>query len=240
VSCDLNGGGGGLLWDEPLIETGQVALTKSPGLDKLAAYYCPEALGETTCDLAVGSPPPETDLLFRFDLPLMVTNPNTFAIPAVELLTVIDLFPGEQAQHLAAICVAFCEDGDATCTGDPGAGACSSDEPEINSIEDFAQAAENYLSVYVESQLSGQVPPELKVRMLAANAESTLHMLFDIAPDPLLQALQKAFLDNIDNVLAGNYEVTIPYSIQGSLFFVIESVGKIGVNFGPIQGEWKF
>jgi len=237
LSCDLSGAGGGLGWDEPVVETRAVALTESPSADKLAAWYCPDAMGEAMCTPLVGDKPDESELLFRFDLPLDVSNTNSFPVPAVELLAVIDLFPGAQVQHLAAVCVSFCDAGETKCSGTK-AGACSSDEPEINTLDDFANAAEDYLNLYVEDYVGGEVPPELKVRMIPANDTSSLHMAFDVAPDPLLQAMEKAFLDNIDDALAGDLSIEIPYSIEGALWVVIEGVGKIGINFGPISGEW--
>ena len=134
--CEFAGGGAGVGdlyvdWQDPLVETGAVELTDYPSAGKLAAWYCPriadsEVVREA-CVVTVGPAPLPSELLFKFVLPVKVTNPNPFPLPAVELLTVLSLFPGVQSEKLAALCVSFCEEGDTSCLS-PVQGACASTE----------------------------------------------------------------------------------------------------------------
>jgi hypothetical protein len=229
--------------NEPVITTGNVALVQYPGVLTLAAYYCPLLLNDPFVEIAcaglVGPVPPMTELIFRFELPLFVENPNDFPIPAVELLTALNLFPGEDRRQLAAICVSFCEVGDMECL-EKAPGTCSSNEPEINTLEDLASAALDYLSVYIASRVSGEVPPELRVRMIDPHETALVQVTFDLHPEPLLDALEIAFSDHLDEIL-NQEEVTvaIPYDIEGAIWFVVENFGRFGVNFGPIEGLWE-
>ncbi len=231
------------LLEEPVVTTGDVALIQYPGVSTLSAYYCPLLLDdpfvEIACTGLVGPVPPMSELIFRFELPLFVENTNDFDLPAVELLTALNLFPGEARRQLAAICVSFCEVGDLECL-DKAPGTCTSDEPEINSLEDLASAALDYLSVYIASRVSGEVPPELRVRMIQANSKAQVQVTFDLHPDPLLEALEIAFADHLDEII-DQEEVTIviPYDIEGAIWFVVENFGRFGINFGPIESVWK-
>lgn len=227
---------------EPVVTSGDVALVQYPGLLTLSAYYCPLLLDDPFVDVLcvglVGPVPPMSDLIFRFELPLFVENSNDFALPAVELLTALNLFPGEDRRQLAAICVSFCEVGDLECL-DKGPGTCSSDEPEILTLEDLAAAALDYLSVYVASRVAGEVPPELRVRMIPPNSQAQVQVTFDLHPAPLLEALEVAFADHLEEIIdEEDVTVVIPYDIEGAIWFVVENFGRFGVNFGPIEGEW--
>lgn len=229
--------------DQPVITSGPVALVQHPGVATLSRYYCPllldEPFVEVACAGLVGPVPPMSDLIFRFELPLFVENPNDFDLPAVELLTALNLFPGEDRRQLAAICVSFCEVGDLECL-DKGPGTCSSDEPEINTIEDLASAALNYISVYIASRVAGQVPPELRVRMIPAHAKAEVLVTFDLHPQPLLEALEIAFADHLEEIFDDeDVAIVIPYDIDGAIWFVVENFGRFGINFGPIEGEWE-
>ena len=229
--------------DKPVVTPGAVSLVQHPSVVTLSRYYCPLLLDdpfvEVACAGLVGPVPPMSDLIFRFELPLFVDNPNDFPLPAVELLTALNLFPGEDRRQLAAICVSFCEVGDLECL-DKAPGTCSSDEPEINTLEDLAAAALDYLSVYIASRVAGQVPPELRVRMIPPNSKVEVLVTFDLHPKPLLAALEIAFADHLDEIFnEEDVTVVIPYDIEGAIWFVVENFGRFGINFGPVEGEWQ-
>lgn len=230
--------------EDPEVAVGEVHLTESPSIARLGAYYCPmlydSILVDQVCSAALGTPPLETELQFRFTLPLVVKNPNSFPIPAVEVLTAITVFPKTTSHELAALCVTFCENGDLSCQG--GADACRSTEPEVNSVDDFVAAAANYMWLYIENEVAGTVPPELRIKTIPANGEATIHLTFSLSPEPLLELLEVAFTDEIDTLVAGQSEdvwITIPYAVEGGIWFVVENFGKFGINFGPIEGEWS-
>ncbi len=247
-SCEFGplGDGASVLipdYDEPTITVGAIALTENPSVLSLAAYYCPrfadDLITRGLCELNPEPTPVASELLFKFVVPLQIENPNPFPLPAVELLTALEVFPGETNRELGAVCIAFCDENDADCL-DPVEGACSSDEPEIRTAEDFVEAAADFLSIYVTTVATGQVPPELKIKMIQPESSATVVVAFSISPDALLETLWIAFSEHSDEVFnADEFTVVIPYAVRGALWFVIENFGKIGVNFGPVEGEWE-
>ena len=232
----------GVIVDTPEVEVGKAKLVANPSIYDLGAYYCPQLwdvpLVEQACALALGPVPNDKELAFRFQLPITVYNPNDFPLPAVELLTVLNLFPGEDRRQLAALCISFCEDGDLACA-ETGAGTCESDEPEINSLEDFATAALNYIWLYLEAELTDQVPPELKVKTIPAGADMTISITLELSPDAILDALMVTFENHLQDVIdSEQVAITIPYDVEGALWFEVTNFGRFGVNFGPLEGEW--
>lgn len=247
-SCEFGplGDGTGVLipdYDEPTITVGEVALTENPSVLTLAAYYCPrfadDLITRGLCELNPEPTPVSSELIFKFVVPLTIDNPNSFPLPAVELLTALEVFPGETNRELGAVCVAFCDENDTDCL-DPVEGACTSDEPEIRTAEDFVEAAADFLSIFVTTVATGGVPPELKVKMIEPHSSATIVVAFSISPDALLEVLWIAFSEHQDDVFdAKDFSVHIPYAVRGAIWFVIENFGKIGVNFGPVEGEWE-
>lgn len=228
--------------EKPEVTSGEAALVKYPSLQKLGAYYCPLVFGDPItaglCAYALGDVPPHSELIFRFQLPLYVENKNSFPLPAVELLTALNVFPGEDRKQLAAICVSFCEEGDVSCL-EQADGTCSSDEPEIATIDDFVDAALGFITLYIEKTVAGEVPPELKVKLIPPNTNGVILVTFDLAPEPLLEALEVAFNNHLEEVI-DDEEVTIkiPYDVEGAIWFVVENFGRFGINYGPIEGAW--
>jgi hypothetical protein len=228
----------------PEVSVGDVTLARSPAFRQLASYYCPRVysvpLVEDVCRGLVGTPPPERDLFFRFVLPLEVGNPNEFPLPAVSLLTALEVFSGSDARELSAVCIRFCDTSEADCN--PYApDACYSDDPEIRSLDDFAGAALNYLTVFVANSVQGTVPPELRVKTIPAQGKATVFITFDVAPGAVLSVLEVLFLAQVDKLVSGEaFSLSIPYSIQGSIWFHVQNFGRFGVSYGPVDGIWEF
>lgn len=245
-SCDpltLGDSGTSYFMSDPIVKVGQLELTENPSFSELASYYCPQLydtlLVEEACQLALGTAPLLEDLRFRFVLPLDVENPNDFPLPAVELLTILSVFHGEQAEELSAVCVSFCDATDATCNPYQD-GACESDDPDILTMDDFAQTALDFLTLYISQAITGAVPPELKVKTIPARGRGTVFISFEIAPEAVLDVLEQLFLDQIDDVVAGDsFAISIPYRIEGTVWFHVENFGRFGIQYGPVESDWN-
>ncbi|MBM4371125.1 MAG: hypothetical protein FJ098_05700 [Deltaproteobacteria bacterium] len=245
TSCDflLPGGGAGEvpLFQAPEVELQQAALTDYPGVGELGAWYCPDLMGPgaaLACDVLVGPPPPEDQLQFLFQVGINVSNPNPIPLPAVEVLVSLTLFPEVADSALGAICLGFCEDTDPDCSPEPLAGQCSSDEPELVTIEDFGAAAFGLLFAVVSE--GGGVPPELRIRTIPAGESGSMYIALGVSVDAMLDLLYAVFADHWeDYVDAGDLVVRIPYRLEGTLWFVVEGLGKIPVSFGPLDGAWE-
>ena len=230
----------GTLFTPPEVELKKAALTEYPGISELGAWYCPELIGAgggLACDLLVGPQPYEEDMQFLFQVGIDVANPNTYPLPAVELLVSLTLFPDVADQTLGAICLGFCDENDQDCSPEPLAGQCSSDEPELVTIEDFGAAALGLVFAVVSE--GGGVPPELRIRTIPAGESGTMYIALGVSLTTMLDLLEAVFYDQwIDYIDAGDLSVVIPYRIEGTLWFVVEGLGKIPISFGPLDGQW--
>jgi len=246
-SCDFFDQAQGLMEtvvEVPAVSVGDIELARSPAFGKLAGYYCPRVysapLVDDLCRNLVGAPPPVEELFFRFVLPLEVGNPNEFPLPAVSLLTALEVFSGDEARELSAVCIRFCDTSEVDCNPyDPN--ACYSDDPDIRSVDDFAGAALNYLTIYLADSVQGTVPPELRVKTIPALGKATVFITFDVAPGAVLSVMEALFLAQVDKLVSGDtFALSIPYSIQGSIWFHVQNFGRFGVSYGPVEGTWDF
>ena len=179
-------------------------------------------------------------MAFQFQIDLGVTNPNSFPLPAVEMLVALSLFPNHYQQTLAAVCLGFCEPDDFTCSPKPLQGQCSTDEPEILSVEDLTAAALELLILVVASEATGGPPPEIQIKTIPAHGTRTMNITLAISVRTLLELLEAVFADNWIEYLDGqDFGLTIPYRIEGSIWFVVEGFGKVPIRFGPLDGEWN-
>ena len=233
--------GFGKLFQPPQVELQQAALTDYPGVSELGAWYCPDLVGAggaIACDLLLGPAPYEEDMQFLFQVGIDVANPNSYPLPAVELLVSLTLFPDVADQTLGAICLGFCDENDLDCTPEPLEGQCTSDEPELVTIEDFGAAAlELVFAVVTEG--GGGIPPELRIRTIPAGESGTMYVALGVSLTTMLDLLEVVFYDHwADYVDTGDLSVVIPYRVEGTLWFVVEGFGKIPISFGPLDGEW--
>ena len=60
------------------------------------------------CTIGLGSPPPQSQLVFEFGVPVTIKNPNNIPIPALDILLALKLFPGQGAEALGSVCVSMC------------------------------------------------------------------------------------------------------------------------------------
>jgi len=220
----------------PTLAVGDVALTARPSLDALARWYCPDLIGAggaLACSALLGPSPSEAELAFVFSVPIDVGNPNAFPLPALEALVSLTLFPATTDRTLGAVCASFCDD--ATCAGLPDAGTCRSAEPELKDVGDFAAAALRLLTL-----AAGGTTPDLGVPTIAAHGSRRLTLSIAIDVGTVLELLANELAERWQDYLS-NRAVTlaIPYEVDGTLWFVVEGVGRVGFGFGPLAGTWS-
>jgi hypothetical protein len=85
----------------------------------------------------------------------------------------------------------------------------------------------------------GGVPPELRIRTIPAGESGTMYIALGVSLTTMLDLLETVFYDHwADYVDTGDLAVIIPYRVEGTLWFVVEGLGKIPISFGPLDGEW--
>ena len=66
------------------------------------------------------------------------------------------------------------------------------------------------------------------------------HIQFDFNIDMTLSLMENILMDLGEDILTGrNLSVSIPYSMEGTLFFQAQGGGS-ALGFGPIDDKWKF
>ncbi len=241
ASCNVlqlaSWGQGSPLFTPPDLAVGDVALVSSPPLSALARWYCPELIGtggSLACSALFGAAPSPSELSFVFTVPIEVTNPNAFPLPALEALVALTLFPATTDRTLGAVCVSFCGH-DATCDALPDAGTCASSEPELRDAADFANAAFRLLTLAVTDQA-----PELVLPTIEARGTRRLTLALSIDAGTLLDLLAGEVASRWSDFLSERaVALHVPYAVEGSLWLVVEGLGRMGVGFGPVEGEWN-
>jgi hypothetical protein len=65
------------------------------------------------------------------------------------------------------------------------------------------------------------------------------HVQFDFQVDTFLSVLDDLFVDAFDALLGGgNFQFVIPYTVDGTLFFDVPTLGTAVVPFGPFDESW--
>jgi hypothetical protein len=230
----------------PEVTTSGLELRRRPGLTALGAWYCPgyaaelfgTSLGaQLACDLALGPAPAKTTLRFDFGLPLTIANPNDVPVPALDVLVALTMYPGEaQSQALGATCVSFCGAADPTCTGAPRPYACTVTSGTVKTLDDFV----GKIPSLIEGIASGKAAEELRQASIPAGGDVKLDLVFSLGVDPALQVLQRTALTWLKLYADGEAPVVdVPVRAAGSVFFEVPVLGRIAVDFGPLDGTWK-
>ncbi len=242
ASCDqlLNqlGGPGSEL--PPEVRVGTLQLRHGPSLGQLAAYYCPRVIDDPLvsigCAVALGSPPPRSQLAFEFGITLNISNPNDFPVPTADVLLALSLFNDSQAEALGAICVSLCGTDNPDCDGTPRPGACQVQQDDILTIEDFVMAIPGLIADIA----SGRALEELNNSTVLAGGDISLDLAFVLGIDQALTVFEKTAVAYVEDELAGrNGSLSIPVTAHGTVFFRLPVLGRIGVGYGPFGTVWN-
>lgn len=224
----------------PDVQVSEPTLTYGPSLGQLAAYYCPQVIDDPLvalgCEVTIGPQPSKSSMAFEFGLSITIKNPNDVPVPALDLLVALTLFRGEGAQELGALCVSMCSDDNPDCDGTPQPGACTMDGPDdIRTMDDFVDR----LPGLIEDLATGKAQDELRKSTIAAGGDVTLDLSFVLGIDQALTVFQRTALGYVQDYLAGRpASLDVPVSAEGSVFVRVPALGRIGVDYGPIDGVW--
>ncbi|MFO0577707.1 MAG: hypothetical protein U1A78_27185 [Polyangia bacterium] len=241
ASCDLLGSlGDGSTATPPGVQASALQLQRRPTITQLAAYYCPVVITDSVarlgCSLIIGPPPPQNDLRFEFGIQIDIHNPNDVPVPALDVLLALKLFEAQSAEALGAICISLCGASDPTCDGRPRPGACESTQKDIRTLDDFT----NQIPSLISDVLSGRALEELRKSTVAAGGDVRLNLAFALGVDQALRVFQRVALQFVNDLLSGRSPtLVVPVSAEGSVFFNLPVVGRLGVAYGPLQSSWK-
>jgi hypothetical protein len=218
------------------------SLAQAPSQARLAAFYCPEVVNvplggaALLCQGLFGRRPAPADMTVSFDLRFRVDNPNQVPIPLASVLTAVTVFPAATNQRLGASCVRLCAPGQAGCLAGPDPAACRDSARDIRTMDDFAGAAVGLLVAGGLSAAAGE-PLSFTAPALSAAAQLDVTVRFSFGPNELLQALRQLAVQSVDELKQGRpVTFTIPYRLEGTVWFDVGSLGRIAVGYGPVEG----
>lgn len=224
----------------PTVTAGSPQLVRGPSMQLLAAYYCPKVITDRMlrmgCTIGLGSPPPQSQLVFEFGVPVTIKNPNNIPIPALDILLALKLFPGQGAEALGSVCVSMCGANDPQCTGQPKPGACSASNGGIRNIGDFVAA----IPGLIVGLANGSLVNELRKSLIPAGGDVHLNLVFPLGIEQALRILQNVVQPVVESMLRQQRNgLDIPVAAEGTVFVNLPVVGRLGVPFGPLQTTWR-
>lgn len=220
-------------------------LVRAPSVHDLAAHYCPDVISAPygtapfLCRQAFGPPPPPSSLVVSFDLRFRVANPNQVPLPLASALVATTLFPATTGQKLGAVCVALCPEGAAGCTGAPPPGACEASSRDVRSLNDFVDKSLPQLLIANGIALANGQPPQFTLPPIVASSQVDVTVRYSFGPEQLLSVMRDLAMQSANELKQGRLPTfTIPYRLEGTVWFEGGSVGRIAVGWGPTEGTW--
>ncbi len=220
-------------------------LVRAPSTRDLAAHYCPELVsaplgsGPLLCRQAFGPPPPPAAMIVSFDLRFRVANPNQVPLPLASALVATTLFPATTAEKLGAVCVSLCAEGAVGCTGAAPAGACEASSRDVRSLNDFVDKSLPQLLISEGVALANGQPPSFTLPPVVASSQVDVIVRDSFGPEQLLAVMRDLAAQSVSELKAGRLPTfTIPYRLEGTVWFDAGSIGRIAVGWGPTAGTW--
>ena len=229
----------------PTVVFSGATLVSTPSRQQLAAYYCPEVVsvpfgGATLlCQGLFGARPSPDSMAIAFDARMKILNPNEIPLPLASMLAAITVFPGAANQTTGATCVQLCPGGPGTCTGSQDiSSACQASSRDVRSLSDFANAAVGLVVSNGLAAAMGQ-PPSFQAPTVLANSEIEVVARFSLAPAQILRVMRQLAEQSVNQLQQGQApSFTIPYSLEGTIWFDGGSFGRIAIPWGPASGTW--
>lgn len=223
-------------------------LVRAPPERLLAAHFCPQVVPDpfgvrggaaAICQGFFGPPPSPAELAIAFDLRFKVSNPNQVPLPLSTILAAVTVFPTAQNQSLGSVCFQLCPDARAACSSTPPPGACQASSRDIRSLSDFANAAGGLLVAAGLQMAAGQAPT-FQAPTVAAASQLEVTVRFSFGPEPMLAAMRQLAAQSASELKSGRMPTfTIPFRLEGTVWFDAGSLGRLAVGYGPTTGIWQ-
>src|SRR4029079_17641656 len=166
-----------------------------------------------------------------------IQNPNEIPLPLATMLTAVTVYPGASNQQVGTTCVQLCPGGPGTC-GPPDPNACQASSRDVRSLSDFANAAVGLVVSNGLAAAMGQ-PPSFQAPTVLANSEIEVVARFSLAPAQILRVMRQLAEQSVNQLQQGQApSFTIPYSLEGTIWFDGGSFGRVAIPWGPASGIW--
>jgi len=145
----------------------------------------------------------------------------------------------DTGEKLGAVCVTLCADGAAGCTGAPSPGACEASSRDVRSLGDFVDKSLPQLLIANGIALATGEPPSFTLPPITASSQADVTVRYSFGPERLLAVMRDLAAQSVGELKAGRPPTfTIPYRLEGTVWFDAGSIGRIAAGWGPVEGTW--
>lgn len=218
----------------PSVSLDRVDLIDGPSATQALSWSCFEFVG-----FCPGlDEPSESELEMSFDLVFEMTNENdAFPIPLVEILLGLAVFEDDD---LGAMCISFCDPDQEDCTPSTDAeGACDVDSADtVDGASDLVPNASDLASLATDGFDDDIGNGDFRV--IPAGETIEAHIQFDLAGATAFKIGKQALKQAVEDALtSGDFDLKVPYEVEGNLFFDVPDRGRYVTGFGPLKGKWR-
>ena len=138
------------------------------------------------------------------------------------------------------MCISFCDPDQEDCTASSdAAGACDeSSAKEVDHPKDLVPTIDEMAGL-AESVATGEFDNS-EFRVIPAKDTIEAHIQFDFHIDTMLELSETVLTEAALDLLNGrSISITIPYQVEGTLFFDVPELGRYAFGFGPLEDDWE-
>jgi len=213
----------------PDVQLSRIDLVDSPSLDQIMNYACHEWV--MVNGFGCGNRPSNSAMLFSFDVVFDVENKNAGSpVALIEVLMGITVYGDED---LGAVCISFCDPDEEDCAHTINAeSACDvGSAHEVDNPSDLVPNGDGIRGL-ADAVVGGGFDND-EFRVVEAGETIEAHITFDLDIVTMLYVSETAMVRAFEG-----QDFTVPYEIEGTVFFDVPELGRYAFGFGPFEGEW--
>jgi len=108
----------------------------------------------------------------------------------------------------------------------------------VKSLSDFANASIDLLVSNGLAAAAGQ-PPSFTAPTVAAASEIEVVARFSLSPSQILRVMRQLAQQAVNDLQQGRApSFTIPFQLEGTIWFDAGSFGRVAIPWGPASGTW--
>jgi hypothetical protein len=229
----------------PAVQFQGATLAGCPTQRGLGAYYCPDVVSDplgipggaaALCRGFFGVRPTPAEMNVAFDLHFKISNPNKIPVPLAQVLAAVTVFPDGGNRNMGAVCMQLCAPGQVGCTGLPDPTACQASSRDVHSMSDFGNGAARFVIASGIAAAAGQ-PPTFVAPQVASGGDLDVTIRYSFGPEELLGVLRQVASQSVSELKSGRpVTFSIPFRVEGTVWFDAGSLGRLPVSYGPLEG----
>ncbi|MEC8023004.1 MAG: hypothetical protein VX223_03670, partial [Myxococcota bacterium] len=119
---------------------------------------------------------------------------------------------------------------------------CVSDRADTISVEDIQDRLIGLLELSVDAAINGELD-NVSQRVIPAGTENfEIRVRFSLGADAMediLGTVLRRLVVEPSDLLAGDLQIDIPFTVSGSLWFEVPIIGRVALGYGPFTDVWS-